>query len=391
MSRLLQIVGALALFAWTAAGVGAWALTKEQVQVTIADGAAAARDAEDPTAALAERIGGLEEDIRALAAALGANLQVLDENLGNAAAARDAALREQLADRAAAAQRQDVATRAALADARRAIDALREEFRAAAAAHPPTAAVLAAGSDPGPDAAPPAPASGTELPPTAEPGDPAVAAEADPAPHPDPGSEVEPAAPPQKKSFLAFRLPSDSFRFEGPRGWQIIPSLSRVGFDAKSTLHDFTGATTKVEGSIRTDLAAPDRGSEGSIRADAAALDTGLDDRNLAMREHLSTAEHPRIEFRLESFEVGEVDAAGMSVQGTATGRMSIRGVTRDFAMPVRMQVDASRRLKIDGEAGLRMSDYGVVVPSKLGMISVTDEVRVWIALRARPEAGEVR
>jgi hypothetical protein len=57
--------------------------------------------------------------------------------------------------------------------------------------------------------------------------------------------------------------------------------------------------------------------------------------------------------------------------------------------MPVRLAVDASRRLVIEGEMALRLTDHGIEVPSKLGLISMQDEVKVWIALRARPLAKE--
>ncbi len=38
MSKLLRIVGAVALFAWTAGGLAAWIGTKDHVQVTLAEG-----------------------------------------------------------------------------------------------------------------------------------------------------------------------------------------------------------------------------------------------------------------------------------------------------------------------------------------------------------------
>ena len=52
--------------------------------------------------------------------------------------------------------------------------------------------------------------------------------------------------------------------------------------------------------------------------------------------------------------------------------------------MAVSVAVDASKRLTIDGQTKIKMSDFGVKPPSKLGLISVEDEATVWIALRAR-------
>jgi polyisoprenoid-binding protein YceI len=63
---------------------------------------------------------------------------------------------------------------------------------------------------------------------------------------------------------------------------------------------------------------------------------------------------------------------------------MTIRGVEREVAMPVRMVLDDAHRLSVEGELDLKLSDYGVPVPSKLGVVKMKDQVRVWIALRAR-------
>ena len=71
-------------------------------------------------------------------------------------------------------------------------------------------------------------------------------------------------------------------------------------------------------------------------------------------------------------------------VEGTALGKLSLRGVEREVAMPVRVSVDASKRVAIEGELTLKMSSFGIEPPSQLGMIKVEDEVKLWIALRAR-------
>ena len=40
---------------------------------------------------------------------------------------------------------------------------------------------------------------------------------------------------------------------------------------------------------------------------------------------------------------------------------------------------------KPEGELRLKLSDFGIEPPSKLGVISMQDEVLVWVSLRARP------
>lgn len=74
-------------------------------------------------------------------------------------------------------------------------------------------------------------------------------------------------------------------------------------------------------------------------------------------------------------------------MRGTVRGRMKIHGTERDFAMPVKVEVDDGHRLVIEGSAPLRLTDYGISVPNKLGLVKMEDEVSVWVTLRARPGA----
>ena len=67
---------------------------------------------------------------------------------------------------------------------------------------------------------------------------------------------------------------------------------------------------------------------------------------------------------------------------------MTIRGQTRELTMPVAIEVDPQKRVVVTGQAPLELSDYGVPVPSQLGIINMQDEVVVWVALRARVQTG---
>jgi polyisoprenoid-binding protein YceI len=205
---------------------------------------------------------------------------------------------------------------------------------------------------------------------------------------PDPAATSEPepagAQAPESRSFLSFRLPSQSFSFDRRQRLAIVPSLSRVGFDGQSTLHDFSGVTSRVEGELEVTLARPEERPIGTLRVDAASLDTGLAARDEEMREHLDTAQFPELRFDWSGFEARAVDVAARRLSGVAQGRMTIRGTTRAVSMPVEIAVDESLRVSIEGQAKLRLSDFGIPIPGKLGVISMEDEITVWIALRAR-------
>jgi len=218
----------------------------------------------------------------------------------------------------------------------------------------------------------------------------APAAQLAPEPTMDAEAPDETPTQPVRKSFLAFELPSRDFRFDGRQTFEILGDLSRVGFDAKSTLHDFTGASSKVRGRFSVDLTHPEQGIEGRVEIQSSSLDTGLDARDETMLEHLDSVQHEWITFEPSSFVPDAPDAIDpehQTLAGRIRGRMTIRGVTRELELPIEAHVDEGRRLVITGETPLSLPDYGVPVPSQLGLISMEKEVRVWIHLRARARA----
>ena len=196
--------------------------------------------------------------------------------------------------------------------------------------------------------------------------------------------KVAATTPAKSPGFLSFKLPSGKFRFDDPQRFQILGSLSRVGFDAKSTLHDFTGVTSRVSGEFSMALGDPGSGAHGMIAVEAATLKTGVEGRDKEMLHHLATETAPQITFELTSLVPATVEPVAMTVSGEAIGQLTIAGNSKEVRMPVTLSVDESRRVAISGELPLKMSEFGVTPPSQLGMIKVEDTVRVWLELRAR-------
>jgi polyisoprenoid-binding protein YceI len=195
---------------------------------------------------------------------------------------------------------------------------------------------------------------------------------------------VAPPPPSDARRFLSFELSKTGFAFDAPRRYVIVKQLSRVGFDARSTIHDFSGSTSDVTGEIVTCLARPAEGSRGSISVSAAELTTQDPDRDANMRENLDIAAHPQLGFVIESFRSSRVDATHEIVEGEVTGKLEIRGVTHDVTMPVRVSVEPSKRVVVEGEMWIHLPDFGVPVPNKLGLLRMNPNVRVWISLRLR-------
>ena len=358
------LLALVALGLGTAAGL---AILHDRVRIVVqADGTPDA--AALTVAQLRDEVGQVQRDLRALAEAFAAGVQHLAAGQDEGEAEHAATLSAQL-QKLQAANDQVSARVQGIVDGQQALRAILDDVAARAVAAAPAAGVPHPSVDESSDAAPTPP----------------------PAPGPAEAAAVTAAAPPtadappaRRRSAFAFTLPSQAFRFDARQRFELLPSLSRVGFDAKSTLHDFTGVTSKLSGTVTLNLSAPGADCRGAIHVDAAALDTGLAGRNDAMREHLATAQHGEIVFVFASMTDVTVDAEALRTLGTVHGKLTIRGQTHDIAMPVRLHVDDSRRVHAEGEAKVLLSAYGVPVPSQLGMIKMEDEVKVWIALQAR-------
>jgi polyisoprenoid-binding protein YceI len=359
LAKTLQALGATFVLLLVAAAAAGFVVLKDRVRVVVAADQVAAGP--DPQALLRDDVQTVGRTVDALQTAQRQDLEQLATVLEGRAAARHADL--------AAANATLARLGARLDEVQQAIAALQS---AAAAAPTAVAVPLATATTASPPSAPGAAhASGP------------VPAEAAPA-----AATAPPARP--AGTFLSFAVPAGGFRFGEPQDYTLVPELCRVGFDAKSTLHDFTGVTSAVRGDFHADLDDPQGAWTGEVVAQAATLLTGVDGRDANLREHLDTKQHAEIRFDLARFEpVAEgIDAAHMTARGDVVGTLTIRGKRQPFRMPVTVAVDPQRRVVVTGEAKLKLTDFDVPVPSQLGLINMQDEVVVWIALRARAAAG---
>ena len=291
MKTPLAWIGAFALLLWTGGGLVAWALAKERVSLVVEQGERERIPAEDGLAELSRRIDEQAEERRALGRGARAELRRPRRALrGPRGRARAGARRR------AGRGRRDRARPGGDARGARAGERARGQ-RGRRSRGPERARRGRDGGRRGSHARARG-ARRTRWPTAAE-----------------PGSERG-AAP----ELPRLPLPEDDFRFDERRSWVVVPSQSRVGFDAKSTLHDFSGTTSQVAGELAFDLSRPDEDPRGEIHVEAAGLDTGNADRDQDMRQHLDTAGHPELRFRLERFAPATIDAEQAAVHGTAHG-----------------------------------------------------------------------
>lgn len=373
--RLARWSPTLLGLAFAGLGLGAIGFAQSGLEIRVPQ---APSDSPDPLALLRDDVGTLQGDLAALSQGLGSNLEALATGLDGAAEER---YREQ-SQALAALQKRLAALEAQLATEAR---SARAERRALGEARTGSTGAGGSGAKGGGSASEAAKTSRGDTEPV-QPADPGPLAEGSGAPSASEPSAPEPAAeeapPARKRGLFSFKM-TEGLDFAQRQRYEVIGSLSRVGFDAKSTLHDFSGVTTEVSGFFTGRLDAS--GSlAGKVAAKVAELKTGVSGRDEEMLKVLEASQHPELAFALERLEVQQSDPAAHTARAVAHGTFTIRGVGKPLAVPLEFSVDRSRRLVVAGEVKLLLSEFGVEPPTVAGAIKVEDEVKIWISLRLR-------
>jgi polyisoprenoid-binding protein YceI len=157
-----------------------------------------------------------------------------------------------------------------------------------------------------------------------------------------------------------------SFDFKDPKG------VNAVQFNLDSLLEPIAGTAGGVTGTVSFDPAAP-AATTGKIIVAASSLKVP----NGTMTEHLlsdgwiDAAAHPEITFELVKLD--NVKTAGTTTTADATGKFTLKGITKDVTLPVKLTHLAGAfgkrinkpevggdLLVIRGEFTVLRSDYGI-------------------------------
>jgi polyisoprenoid-binding protein YceI len=159
------------------------------------------------------------------------------------------------------------------------------------------------------------------------------------------------------------------------RRYAVQTEASELGFRATSRLMNADGRFHHFRGDVAVDprdLAT----ARINLAIEAASIDTGIGLRDT----HLRSADFFDVErFPTITFESQHVEAAGR--RATVTGRLTVRGVTREIAVPVDVSV-SDVALVASGELVMNRRDYGMSYNSFVNPIG--NEVRVSFTIRAR-------
>jgi polyisoprenoid-binding protein YceI len=157
-----------------------------------------------------------------------------------------------------------------------------------------------------------------------------------------------------------------TYDFKDPKG------VNAIQFHLDSLLEPISGTASGVAGAVVFDPADPAATTGRIVVAATSLLVT-----NTMMTEHLHSANwldvaaHPEITFVLT--QLTDVQTAGNTTSATATGKFTLKGVTKDIAVPLKLThltAAYGKRLNkpelkgdllvIRGEFAINRADYGI-------------------------------
>jgi polyisoprenoid-binding protein YceI len=155
-------------------------------------------------------------------------------------------------------------------------------------------------------------------------------------------------------------------------GFRIQENLAGIGAtEAVGRTGDVTGTMT-IEGTTVT---------EASFEVDVSTITSNDSRRNVRIQQALETDQFPTATFTLTSpIELGADATTGEDVSVTATGDLTIHGVTKSVGFPLQARLSGGT-IAVAGSLPVVFADYGVAVPQSQIVVSVEDHGKVELQL----------
>ena len=148
-------------------------------------------------------------------------------------------------------------------------------------------------------------------------------------------------------------------------GYRVEEELANVGAaTAVGRTPDVTGSLTLAG----TQITAVEMSADlSTLQSDKSQRDGQLH------RQALETDQFPTATFSLtQPIDLGSVPADGQVIQATATGDLTIHGVTKSVQIPVESRV-AGDVVTVTGSIDILFADYGISQPNSFLVLSIAD------------------
>ena len=159
-----------------------------------------------------------------------------------------------------------------------------------------------------------------------------------------------------------------------PDGDSPAAGLVRIIETANQRIHERSRSESQRAGMGTTVTAA-------SFTVDLTSITTNESRRDDKVQSALDTGDYPEATFVLTSpLDLGDGATSGEAVEVSATGDLTIHGVTTSVALPIQAKL-VDDTIVLVGSTEISFSDYGVDVPSSPVVLSVSDQGTVEVQL----------
>ena len=171
--------------------------------------------------------------------------------------------------------------------------------------------------------------------------------------------------------------------------WPAPNAVLRSGtlsFTGHSTVGDFVGTTTAATGGVtgNAELA----NARGWVEAPVTTLSTGNRLRDRDLRATMDVEKYPTMRFELAGVTTDSSEPPSDTVTATLRGALTIRGVTRDVAIPATL-IAAADTIDVSGAFPVDLADYKVGGLTRLfGTLRVQRNIEVRFRVRFQATPG---
>ena len=176
---------------------------------------------------------------------------------------------------------------------------------------------------------------------------------------------------------------ADMLKYRGKPG-------SKMRIEGTSTIHDWWSESVLMAGRLELDPSFPTDPAKSDLKPGPLPAQGNITilarsfqcqwgaPMNAVMLESLDADKNPKIEYKLK--ELAFKEAKDGALVFDAKGDVTVRGKTKEVAMPVTIERPDAKKLKIKGTVGLKMSDFAIPPPAPkvaLGAIKTADDVKL--------------
>jgi len=164
--------------------------------------------------------------------------------------------------------------------------------------------------------------------------------------------------------------------------WAVTSDGTEVGYRVKEILFgqdtEGVGRTSEVTGSLTL---AGTSVTEATFTVDMASVTSDESRRDSAFRgDVMNTAEFPEATFELTApIELGSLPDPDVEISATATGRLTLRGETKEIELPLQAKLDGDR-ISVLGNYEVVFEEWGIPNPSR-GPVTTEDRGTLEILL----------